>query len=155
MIRKLATPNYLLLAITLLAAANAGASPQEEGKRIALIFGNNAYSISPLQNAVNDARAVEKSLKEAGFKTILKENASKSVMEEAVAEFLQQLGPDDTALFFYAGHGIQIENENFLVPVDFEAADSVIRAKFRCFSMAQFFELLKNRPKRSIVILDA
>jgi tetratricopeptide (TPR) repeat protein len=139
----------------LAAAAAAMAAPQEEGKRIALIIGNNAYSISPLQNAVNDARTIEKALKDAGFKTILRENASKAAMEEATAEFLQQLGPDDTALFYYAGHGIQIENENFLVPVDFEAASSVIQAKFRCFSMAQVFEALKNRPKRTIIILDA
>jgi tetratricopeptide (TPR) repeat protein len=154
MMRKIAT-TLLMVGLLLLPAANAGASPQEEGKRIALIFGNNAYTISPLQNAVNDARAVDKALRDAGFKTILKENASKSVMEEAVADFVQMLGPDDTALFFYAGHGIQIENENFLVPVDFEAADTVIKAKYKCFSMAQFFDLLKNRSKRSIVILDA
>ncbi len=88
-----------------------------------MIIGNNSYSISPLQNAVNDARVMDKALRDAGFKTILRENAPKAAMEEAVAEFVQQLGPDDTALFFYAGHGIQIENENFLVPVDFEAAE--------------------------------
>src|ERR1700730_9632787 len=118
------------IAIPLLICASAAiASPQEERKRIALIFGNNAYSSSPLQNAVNDARAIEKALKEAGFKTIMRENANKTAMEEATAEFVAQLGPDDTALFFYAGHGIQIENENFLVPVDFEAASSVIQAK--------------------------
>jgi len=94
-------------------------------------------------------------LRNAGFRTILVENATKSALEEGASEFLQQLGPDDTALFFYAGHGVQIENENFLVPVDFAAANSVIQAKFRCFSMAQLLGALKNRPKRSIVILDA
>jgi tetratricopeptide (TPR) repeat protein len=145
----------ILLLLFLVCLIPAAASAQEEGKRIALIFGNNAYSVSPLQNAVNDARAIEKALRDAGFKTILRENANKTAMEEATAEFLQQLGPDDTALFFYAGHGIQIENENFLVPVDFEPASSVIQAKFRCFSMALLFDALKNRPKRSIVILDA
>jgi len=50
---------------------------------------------------------------------------------------------------------VQIESENFLVPVDFEAATSVIQAKFRCFSMALLLEGLKNRPKRTIIILDA
>ncbi len=152
---KATTVSIPLLAFLACTVPAAAAPPQTEGKRIALIIGNNAYSISPLQNAVNDARAVDKALHEAGFRTILRENASKTAMEEATAEFLQQLGPDDTALFFYAGHGIQIENENFLVPVDFEAASSVIQAKFRCFSMAQLFDALKNRPKRSFVILDA
>jgi len=135
-----------------LCCAVAGA---QEGKRIALIVGNNSYAEAPLKNAVNDARLVDQALRSAGFRTILRENATKSALEEATAEFLQQLGPDDTALFFYAGHGVQIENENFLVPVDFAAASSVIQAKFRCFSMAQLLDALKNRPKRSVVVLDA
>src|SRR5271157_2377328 len=137
-------------ALLFLAAAHA-----QEGKRVALIIGNNSYSMAPLKNAVNDARAMDQALRNAGFRTILRENATKTALEEAAAEFLQQLGPDDTALFFYAGHGVQIENENFLVPVDFAAANSVIQAKFRCFSIAQLLDGLKNRPKRTIVILDA
>jgi len=127
----------------------------QEGKRIALVVGNNTYALSPLRNAVNDARVMDQALRNAGFRTILRENVTKTALEEAVAEFLQQLGPDDTALFYYAGHGVQIENENFLIPVDFAAANSVIQAKFRCFSMAQLLEALKNRPKRTIIILDA
>jgi len=87
----------------------------DEGKRVALIIGNDAYSIRPLQNAVNDARAMDRALRGAGFRTILKENASKEAMEKAFVELLESLGPDDTALFYYAGHGVQIVNENFLV----------------------------------------
>lgn len=131
------------------------AAGQDEGKRIALVIGNNNYSISPLRNAINDARLMDKALRSAGFKTIVREDATSAQMEEAAAEFASQLGPDDTALFFYAGHGVQIESENFLVPVDFEAANSVIQAKFKCFRLGQLFEELKKRAKRSIVILDA
>src|SRR5271154_6400311 len=87
----------------------------QEGKRVALVVGNNTYPMAPLRNAVNDARLMDRALRNAGFRTILVENATKSALEEAASEFLQQLGPDDTALFFYAGHGVQIENENFLV----------------------------------------
>ena len=82
------------------------------GKRVALIFGNDAYSISPLKNAVNDARAMDEALRASNFRTILVENAKKSDMESKIGEFLDMLGPDDTALFFYAGHGVQIANEN-------------------------------------------
>ena len=131
------------------------ATAQEEGKRVALIIGNNNYSMSPLRNAINDARLMDKALQAAGFKTIVKEDASQTVMEEAAAKLAEQLGPDDTALFFYAGHGVQIEGENFLVPVDFEAASTVIQAKFKCFRLGQLFEELKKRTKRSIIILDA
>ena len=142
--------------LSALALASAGAMPQpEEGNRYALVIGNNSYAAGPLQNAVNDARLMDKALKDAGFRSTLVENASLVAMQSSVGEFLSKLGPSDTALFFYAGHGVQIENENFLVPVDFEAPESVIAAKFRLFSAAQLFDGLRNRPKRSIVILDA
>jgi uncharacterized caspase-like protein len=146
--------NAILTLVFLMALAPMAGRAQE-GKRIALVIGNNTYALSPLRNAVNDARLMDQALRNAGFRTILRENVTKTTLEEAVAEFLQQLGPDDTALFYYAGHGVQIENENFLIPVDFAAANSVIQAKFRCFSMAQLLDALKNRPKRTIIILDA
>lgn len=136
-------------------AVLAPAAQAQEGKRIALIIGNNNYSLAPLRNAVNDARLMDRALKAAGFRTIEVEDVTKPKLEKAVGEFLKQLGPDDTALFFYAGHGVQIENENFLIPVDFAAADSVIEAKFSCFSMALLLDGLKNRCKRTIIILDA
>ena len=137
-------------------AIHAVAAPQEEGKRVALIIGNDSYSTRPLQNAVNDARLMDRVLKASGFKTILKENAKKVEMEEAVSEFLQQLGPEDTALFYYAGHGVQIENENLLVPVDFEPGNTITLSKFRCFSFNVVIDSLKRqRHKRSIFILDA
>ena len=128
----------------------------DEGKRVALIIGNDAYSIRPLQNAVNDARAMDRALRGAGFRTILKENASKEAMEKAFVELLESLGPDDTALLFYAGHAVQIENENMLIPVDFQQASSVIDAKYKAFSLARVLdELVRLRHKRTIVILDA
>ena len=128
----------------------------EQGKRVALLIGNDAYSIRPLQNAVNDARAMEKALRGAGFRTILRENATKVSLEQAAAEFLENIGPEDTALFFYAGHAVQIENENVLIPVDFTSAKTLIEAKFRSFSLALFFDFLKKaRAKTTIVIVDA
>ena len=140
---------FLLFALTALAA------PQD-GKRIAVIIGNDTYIARPLKNAVNDARLMDKALQAAGFRTILKVNAKKADMEEAMVELVEQLGPDDTAFFFYAGHGVQIENENFLVPVDFESASSIARAKIQGFSMASVIEYLKrSRARRTILVLDA
>ena len=123
---------------------------------MALIIGNDAYTVSPLKNAVNDARLMDQALKASGFQTILMENARKQDMDRVVGEFLDKLGPDDTALFFYAGHGVQIENENFLVPVDFAPGATISAAKFACMSVAQVFdELKRKRAKKNIVILDA
>lgn len=148
--------NAIAIAVLSVVTLAAQSGAPAEGKRIALIIGNNAYSMSPLQNAVNDARLIDKALQGAGFTTILKVDATKTVMEQSVLEFLNSIGPDDTALFFYAGHGIQMQNENFLVPVDFEVANTFVEAKFKMFSVAYFFEALKEkRPKRTIILLDA
>jgi hypothetical protein len=139
-----------------LASIIPAAHAQDTGKRVALIIGNDTYAISPLKNAVNDARAMDAALRASNFRTILVENAKKSDMESKIGEFLDMLGPDDTALFFYAGHGVQIANENFLVPVDFVPGNSLSSAKFSCMSVAQIFdELNRKRAKKNIVILDA
>ena len=139
-----------------LAAAIPVVHAQEGGKRVALIIGNDAYSISPLKNAVNDARAIDAALRASNFRTILVENAKKADMDTKIGEFLDLLGPDDTALFFYAGHGVQIANENFLVPVDFVPGNSIASAKFSCMSVALILEELKSkRARKNIVILDA
>jgi tetratricopeptide (TPR) repeat protein len=129
---------------------------QEEGKRVALVIGNDTYSIRPLQNAVNDARLMQKALEGARFRVISRENAGKAAMEESVSQFLEQIGPGDTALIFYAGHAVQIEGENVLIPVDFTSARSIIDAKFKSFSMTRVFsELKRSRAKTVIVVIDA
>jgi uncharacterized caspase-like protein len=145
-----------LACLFLLTGAIPAAHAQESGKRVALVMGNDAYKISPLKNAVNDARAMDAALRASNFRTILVENATKADMETKIGEFLDMLGPDDTALFFYAGHGVQIVNENFLVPVDFVAGNSISSAKFSCMSVAQILdELNRKRAKKNIIILDA
>jgi uncharacterized caspase-like protein len=144
--------SYLLV----LALAATAPAKAEGGKLVALVIGNDSYASRPLQNAVNDARAMDKALQAAGFRTILRENATKAVMELAAAELVGTLGPDDTALFFYAGHAVQILNENHLVPVDFEGAKTVVEAKFRSLSLNLILDYLKGaRPKKTIVIIDA
>src|SRR5512133_2172270 len=125
-----------LLVLSGLVLFSAALQAQEPGKRVALIFGNDAYSISPLRNAVNDARAMDSALRGANFRTILVENAKQADMQNKLGEFLDMLGPDDTALFFYAGHGVQIANENFLVPVDFVPGNSLASAKLSTISVA-------------------
>lgn len=145
----------LLAAAAFVSAAQSPAS--SESRRVALVIGNDAYPAGALQNAVNDARAMQKSLSAAGFRVILAENADRVAMEEQVAEFLQSIRPGDTALFFFAGHAVQIENENLLLPVDFRPGRTVIESKFRSMSLALIFDHIKtkSRPRTTIVIIDA
>lgn len=150
------SPILLFGVLAAAVVASAQPPPAAEGRRIALVIGNDAYPSGALQNAVNDARAMQKSLAGAGFRVILAENANKVAMEQHAAEFLQSIGPGDTALFFFAGHAVQIENENLLLPVDFTPGRTVIESKFRSMSLAMVFDYLKrSRPKTTIVVIDA
>jgi hypothetical protein len=88
-------------------------------KRVALVIGNSAYKEGgALKNPVNDARVMATALRELGFRVIARENATKQQMERAVGEFGDALAAGAVGLFYYAGHGLQVNGRNFLVPVD-------------------------------------
>src|SRR5581483_8562919 len=99
------------------ATATTGAEP-----RMALVIGNANYSAeSKLANPANDANLVAATLKKLGFDVTLLTDAGQKAMEHAIIDFgdrLSKAGPDSTALFYYAGHGLQVDGENYLVPVD-------------------------------------
>lgn len=138
------------------AASALSAFAAEDGKRIAFLVGNDSYAQNSLKNSVNDARLMERALKSVGFQTILIENARKDEIEDKLGALADRIGPDDTVLFFYAGHAFQIESENYLVPVDFTPPKGIAQARSKCFSLSTLFqELKRTRAKRTIVILDA
>ena len=89
-------------------------------QRVALLIGNNSYASVPLANAVNDARDLAGALRSLGFKTIVRENATRRDMIEALREFGDSIGDADAAVFFYAGHALQFKDRNYLLPVDSE-----------------------------------
>ena len=107
----------LVVAFALLAAAAASAGAET---RIALLIGNDEYQggVTRLRNAANDARAVDRALRAAGFETVLELNASRHDMDGAIQSFTQRLSPGTVGLLYYAGHGIQANGINYLIPVD-------------------------------------
>lgn len=111
---------HVLFAVLAYIAATAIASEAIAASefRTALVIGNNSYKNGALRNPVNDARAVADKLKLLGFKVLLRENATRDVMYQAIDEFASSLHAGGVGLFFYAGHGMQIKGKNFLVPVD-------------------------------------
>ena len=114
----------LLLAPSVLAQPRRVVPLGEGGKRWALVVGNDAYtSAHPLHNSVNDARGMATVLRESGFAAIVVENATREKLDAAVTEFVNQLGTGDVALFYYSGHGMQINGENYLIPVDLAPQD--------------------------------
>ncbi len=92
--------------------------------RIALVIGNSDYPASPLRNPVNDARDIAARFRELGFNVIHYENTSYLQMENAVREFGDLLNNiKGIGIFFYAGHGLQVNGRNYLMPVDADIQD--------------------------------
>lgn len=118
----------LCLGLLLLAAL-----PVHAAKRVALVIGNDAYRHLPvLEKAVNDARAVAAALEQIGFEVIAGENLTRRQTNERLAAFLATIAPGDQAFLFFAGHGLAIEAENFLIPTDMPkpptaGGDSLVR----------------------------
>lgn len=105
------------LLVLLPALGFAGAAAAE--KRVALVIGNTAYrGLKPLVNPLNDARDVAVALKLRGFGVIEGLDLDREGMRRAVAAFSAQARDADLSLFYYAGHGFQVDGQNYLVPVD-------------------------------------
>ena len=85
-----------------------------------MIIGNSAYADIPLANPVNDARLMSQTLRDLGFDVIEVLDADQNTMKYAIVEFGEKLdlaGKAAVGLFYYAGHGLQVGGENFLVPI--------------------------------------
>jgi len=124
-------------------------------ERVALLIGNNQYASTPLRNAVNDAKDLSEALKELGFKVIVRENASRRDMIEAIREFGQALEGANTALFFYAGHAMQFKDRNYLIPID-AAMGSEEDVTFFSVEIGQVFDRMdRARTRFNFLILDA
>jgi uncharacterized caspase-like protein len=127
--------------------------------RLALVIGQSAYrAVTPLPNPANDAKAMTRMLGDAGFEVLTASDLSQTEMREKVGEFAAKIatkGPDTVALIFYAGHGMQIDGENFLIPVDLDPkreADIPLQA----VRLNDVMNTLTSVPSRMrIVLLDA
>ncbi len=87
-------------------------------RRTALVIGNAMYRADPLRNAVNDATDISATLRQLGFEVIELHDADHQQMEEGVEQFTRQLGRGGAGLFYFSGHGVQVNGLNYLVPVD-------------------------------------
>ena len=86
-------------------------------RRVALVIGNAAYADSPLRNPVNDATDIAAILRQLGFEVELLRDASRRQMQDAVRTFGRRLAQGGAGLFYYAGHGLQVAGQNYLVPI--------------------------------------
>jgi uncharacterized caspase-like protein len=143
--------------LAVVAAIGCLASTALAETRVALVIGNSAYrSTVPLTNPANDARDVTEALKKAGFTVVQAFDANKGQFDSALRLFTDKLANADVALFFYAGHGLQVGSENYLVPVDAKLErerDLEFEAVKLDFVLRQME--IDRDGKTTIVILDA
>ena len=130
--------------------------PSADGEnRVALVIGNSKYRFSPLRNPANDARAMVEALENVGFEVIVKLNASRREMRRSMIQFGRRLQEGGVGLFYYAGHGVQLYGENYLIPVgaEIEAEDHV---EVEAIELNQVLARMGGaRNRLNIVILDA
>ena len=108
------------LVFTVMIGLAALATPAAAEERIALVIGNSAYRDNPLTNPANDARLMAATLADLGFEVIERIDADQKAMKIAIFEFgdrLEAAGKDAVGLFYYAGHGLQVGGDNYLVPL--------------------------------------
>ena len=113
--KRVVTAAALFLVIFGVAASAAAAE-----SRVALVIGNSAYEDSPLANPANDARLMAETLRGLGFDVIERTDADQKQMKLAIFELgdrLEAAGRDAVGLFYYAGHGVQVDGENYLIPL--------------------------------------
>src|SRR5712692_6318098 len=126
--------------------------------RVALVIGqSNYHSVVALPNPANDARAMSRLLGDAGFDVTSAADLSQNEMREKVSDFAVKVaakGPDTVALVFYAGHGLQIDGENFLVPVDVDPKRET-DIPLQAVRLNDILNTLTVLSKSRILLLDA
>lgn len=125
--------------------------------RLALVIGNSQYLDAPLVNPVNDARAMAGLLDQAGFTVASHLNARRTDMMAAIERFAADIRKSDTrqVVFYYAGHGAQLDWRNYLLPVDAQA-DTAAQLRQSCIDLNYMIgEFNKAKGKTFVIILDA
>jgi uncharacterized caspase-like protein len=127
-----------------------------QAKRVALVIGNDNYiAVSKLQKAGNDANAMARELKNAGFAVQLHQNLNYRATVRAVESFAQGIQGGDEVVVFYAGHGVQIKNGSYLLPTDIEvnSESEVEKTAYDLLTLTE--KLAEAKPAFSLVIIDA
>ena len=125
------------------------------GRRIALVIGNGAYLHAPrLLNPTNDARVIAGNLRDMGFEVSDGIDLNRAAMTRLIANFLRAAATANIAVLFYAGHGVQIDGENFLLPIDVKF-NGVGDLMSEMTNVSTILAGLDDSIRTSIVFLDA
>src|ERR1700722_3305559 len=130
--------------------------PAFADKRVALVLGNSAYQkVNPLTNPVNDSGAIAATFKSAGFDVVeLTRDLNVSEMRRALRDFSDTVRDADVAIVYYAGHGIEIDGPNYLIPVD-AVLENDIDAFDEAIPLDRLLTVIEPARQLRLVILDA
>ena len=130
-------------------------NPDNVGKRVALVVGNAQYRVGSLNNPVNDAVDMAALLTELNFEVLLKTDADRREMKSAINSFATQLEDAEIGLFYYAGHGMQVDGVNYLIPSDADVR-SESDIEYEAIRAGRVLGKMREAgTKLNIVILDA
>jgi uncharacterized caspase-like protein len=135
--------------------ALAGTPALAQSKRIALVIGNAAYKhTAPLKNPSNDAVDMTAKLKDIGFTVVEGRDLDKAAMDRTIRDFAEELAGADVGLFFYAGHGLQVSGQNYLVPTDakLKTASAI---DFEMVRLDLVHRTMERETSTNILIMDA
>ncbi|MCM2370209.1 caspase family protein [Aporhodopirellula aestuarii] len=120
----------------------------------ALVIGNGAYHNGALSNPANDARLMDKTLRDLGFAVTTRIDQTQQQMDQEIAEFCRRVPKNGLALFFFAGHGLQINGENYLVPIDANIHDAAA-VKYKTVSQNFVIDSLDaSASNMNVIVLD-
>jgi uncharacterized caspase-like protein len=124
-------------------------------KRVALVIGNSTYQNTPqLDNPKNDASDVSLALKDLGFKVLEGRDLEKAAMDRLIRDFAEALSGAQIGLFFYAGHGMQVSGQNYLVPVDAKLTTGAA-LDFEMVRLDLIQRTMEREATTNIIMLDA
>lgn len=127
------------------------------GRRLALVIGNSNYAqAAKLTNTLNDAKSMEATLKEMNFEVIAIHDGSYESMKEAIYTFGDRIQDADVSIFYYAGHGLEVDGTNYLVPVDANI-QSALDVKLKTIPLTGVIRTMEfaNDEGLNMIILDA
>ena len=145
----------LLAAVFLWTSGDRAAAAVGGERRVALVIGNSAYQYVPhLPNPTNDAEAIAASLQRLGFEVTKGIDLDRAGTEKIIRAFSAQLPGAKVALLYYAGHGIQVADRNYIIPVDAQLNDET-DLDFEATGIDLVMRLMEREPRMNLVFLDA
>jgi uncharacterized caspase-like protein len=146
---------YILAALLFMSSSAIEAAAESAGRRVALVIGNSAYQHTTLlTNPRNDAADLAAVLRKLGFEIVSGVDLDKAAMDRTVRSFADKLAGASLGVFFYAGHGLQVDGHNYLVPIDAKL-ESVNGLDFEMVRLDLIQRILERATRTNVLFLDA